>query len=338
MFQQRRPGAPRARRAHQPRRNLRAERAHGGARARSRAGPVARASAIGSRQLSDDRSDQRAGECARQFHADRRRFRWSARTTSVRSCTTGATRLRSTRSRPTIVPHAPLQQWAARMGTLPDPSETDHEAVAFLYNAQLRESTIRTPTEAVRTRFDRARSAARDGAAARVLHEPLRPAAAARAVDRRAAGLSRASRSGFSTSISARDPAASAPKARSTSSIAAITQSDEWRAEESRTRTPLTPSSFRAVISFNRDEFLERAESARSVLRGAGRAAAAGRACRSPAGRIFSGIAAWIFDVYLNERLHGTSPTAAWVVTENAIRATEEWRQQALTQSHDGDT
>ena len=59
-------------------------------------------------------------------------------------------------TRPTIIPHAPHQSWAARMGTLLDPSDLDHAAVAFLYNAQLRESTIRTPTEAVRSQFDRA--------------------------------------------------------------------------------------------------------------------------------------------------------------------------------------
>jgi hypothetical protein len=59
-------------------------------------------------------------------------------------------------SRPTIIPHGPYSQWAQVMGTLPDPSTTDHEVVAFLYTQQLRESTIRTPTESVRNRFDRA--------------------------------------------------------------------------------------------------------------------------------------------------------------------------------------
>jgi Astacin (Peptidase family M12A) len=50
-------------------------------------------------------------------------------------------------SRPTIIPHAPYSQFAATMGNQPNPSETDHAVVAFLYNQQLRESTIRTPTE-----------------------------------------------------------------------------------------------------------------------------------------------------------------------------------------------
>jgi hypothetical protein len=42
----------------------------------------------------------------------------------------------------------------------------------------------------------------------------------------------------------------------------------------------------------------------------------------------FLGIAAWIFDVYLNERLRGVSPTASWVMLENSIRATDEWRRK----------
>ena len=42
----------------------------------------------------------------------------------------------------------------------------------------------------------------------------------------------------------------------------------------------------------------------------------------------FQGIATWIFDVYLNQRLTGASPNAAWQITENAIRATDEWRSK----------
>jgi hypothetical protein len=42
----------------------------------------------------------------------------------------------------------------------------------------------------------------------------------------------------------------------------------------------------------------------------------------------FLGIAAWVFDVYLNERLRGTSPNAAWQILENSIRATDEWRSK----------
>jgi hypothetical protein len=42
----------------------------------------------------------------------------------------------------------------------------------------------------------------------------------------------------------------------------------------------------------------------------------------------FLGIATWIFDVYLNQRLTGASTAAAWTMTENAIRATDEWRSK----------
>ena len=123
-----------------------------------------------------------------------------------------------------------------RWGRCLEPCETDHDAVALLYDAQLRESTIRDAdrvgAHAVRSRG----SAARDGAAARVLHEPLRPAAPAGA--RRSTGgpIFSASRSGSSTSIWPRGPAASAPKARSTSSSPRSRSSDEWRHEEPGTR------------------------------------------------------------------------------------------------------
>lgn len=42
----------------------------------------------------------------------------------------------------------------------------------------------------------------------------------------------------------------------------------------------------------------------------------------------FLSLATWIFDVYLNERLRGTSENAAWALTENAIKLTEEWRRK----------
>ena len=42
----------------------------------------------------------------------------------------------------------------------------------------------------------------------------------------------------------------------------------------------------------------------------------------------FIGIATWVFDIYLAERLRGISPAAAWTLTENAIKATDEWRSK----------
>jgi hypothetical protein len=108
--------------------------------------------------------------------------------------------------------------------------------------------------------------------------------------------------------------------------VAAITQSSEWRTKNPG-RSPLTPAAFRAVISFDRDEFLE-------VLNRLDRYYAAPEGLQRPdglsigGGPDFLGIAAWIFDIYLNERLRGSSATAAWAITETAIRATDEWRRK----------
>ena len=228
-------------------------------------------------------------------------------------------------SRPTLVPHAPFQSWAATMGTLPDPSETDHQALAFLYDAQLRESTIRVPTEAVRTRFDRAELL--------LVMERLHAFYMSRYGLQRPQGLSIGGKPDFlgiaqwifDVYLAARSSGFSVEGAFDIV-LAAVTQSDEWRAKNPG-RTALTPASFRGVISFNRDEFLE-------VLNRLDRFYAAPEGLQRPdglsiaGGPDFLGIAAWIFDVYLSERLLGTSPTAAWVLTENAIRRTEEWRNK----------
>ena len=42
----------------------------------------------------------------------------------------------------------------------------------------------------------------------------------------------------------------------------------------------------------------------------------------------FLGIATWLFDVYLNERLRGGSATVAWQRVVNAIQSTDEWRSK----------
>jgi hypothetical protein len=42
----------------------------------------------------------------------------------------------------------------------------------------------------------------------------------------------------------------------------------------------------------------------------------------------FLGIAAWVFDVHLNERLSGGSPTVAWTRVVNAIQSTPEWQSK----------
>jgi hypothetical protein len=227
-------------------------------------------------------------------------------------------------TKPTIVPHAPYQDWSARMGTLPDPSEIDHAAMAFLYDQQLRESTLRTPTEPVRTRFDRADLL--------LAMERLHAFYMSRFGLNRPDGLSIGGRPDFigiaqwifDIYVAARSGGFSAEGAFDIV-VAAITRSEEWRAKNPG-RTPLTPAAFTPAIAFNRDEFLE------ALLR-LDRFYAAPEGLQRPNGLAiaggpdFLGIAAWIFDVYLNQRLTGATPTSAWIVTENAIRASEEWRR-----------
>jgi hypothetical protein len=107
---------------------------------------------------------------------------------------------------------------------------------------------------------------------------------------------------------------------------AAITRTDEWR-QKNPTRTPLTPAGFTSAVSFSRDEFLDvlnrldRFYSAPEGLRRENGLSIAG-------GPDFLGIATWIFDIYLAERLNGISPNGAWTITENAMRATDEWRSK----------
>jgi hypothetical protein len=228
-------------------------------------------------------------------------------------------------NKPVLVPLPPFEQWAARMGTLADPSDTDHNVVAFLYNQQLRESTIRTPTEAVRTRFER-----NDFLLAM---ERLHAFYMSRYGLQRAEGLSIGGRPDFQgiatwifdIYLGARSAGFSTEGAFDIV-VSAVTRTDEW-VQKNPGRAPLTPSSFRAVVSFSRDEFLD-------ALNTLDRFYSSTDGLQRPAGLSigggpdFLGIATWIFDVYLNQRLTGATPASAWVVTANAIRGTDEWRQK----------
>lgn len=229
------------------------------------------------------------------------------------------------RTRSTIIPHPPYQSWLTTMGTLPEPSQTDHDVLALHYNALLRESDIRFPTESVKTRFERNDLL--------VALERLHAFYMSRIGLHRPQGLSIDGRPDFlgiaqwifDIYLPARSGGFSTEGAFDIV-IAAITRTDEWR-QKNPGRTPLTPSSFRAVISFSRDEFLD-------VLNRLDRFYAAPEGLQRPnglsisGGPDFLGIATWIFDIYLNQRLTGASPNAAWQLTENAIRATDEWRSK----------
>ena len=91
--------------------------------------------------------------------------------------------------------------------------------------------------------------------------------------------------------------------------------------------TPLTPLAFTPYIRFDRNEFLsalqqlDRFYASQEGLQRRDGLSIAG-------GPDFLGIAAWLFDVYLNARLQGASANAAWVEVENAIRNTDEWRSK----------
>jgi hypothetical protein len=228
-------------------------------------------------------------------------------------------------SRPTLIPHAPYQRFATTMGTLPDPSGRDHEVLTFLYAQQLRESTIRTPTESVRTTFDRGDLL--------LAMERLHAFYMSRSGLQRDEGLSIAGRPDFlgiaqwifDVYLPARSGGFSAEGAFDIV-VAAITRSEEWRLKHSG-RPPLTPSAFTPVLRFDRDEFVD-------LLQRLDRFYASTDGLQRPAGLSiaggpdFLGIAAWVFDVYLNQRLGGASSTAAWVTVENGIRATAEWRSK----------
>jgi hypothetical protein len=228
------------------------------------------------------------------------------------------------RSRLTIIPHPPYSQFTTVMGQA-EPSETDHNVMALFYNAPHRESDIRVATESVRTRFEREDFL--------VAMERLHALYMSRVGLHRPQGLSIDGRPDFlgiaqwifDVYLPARSGGFSSEGAFDIV-IASVTRTDEWR-QKNPGRASLTPSSFRGTISFSRDEFLD-------VLNRLDRFYAAPEGLQRRdglsigGGPDFLGIATWIFDVYLNQRLTGGSPNAAWQLTENAIRSTDEWRSK----------
>lgn len=228
-------------------------------------------------------------------------------------------------SRPVMVPTPPYASFAATMGRATEPSETDQNVMALLYNALHHQSDISRATESVRTRFDRADLL--------LAMERLHAFYMSRIGLQREQGLSINGRPDFlgiaqwifDIYLPARSAGFSTEGAFDIV-VAAITQTDEWRTKNPG-RQPLTAASFRPVISFSRDEFLDvlnrldRFYAAPEGLQRSNGLSIAG-------GPDFLGIATWIFDIYLNQRLTGGSANAAWVAVENAIRATDEWRSK----------
>ena len=228
-------------------------------------------------------------------------------------------------SRPTIIPRPQYQGEAAQMGRAQTASDNDHNHMALLYNSQMAETAFRAPTEPARNRFARADML--------LAMERLHGFYMSRMGLQRPQGLSIGGRPDFlgiaqwifDIYLPARSAGFSATGSFDIV-VAAITRTDEWR-QKNPSRTPLTPSAFRPTVSFSRDEFLDvlnrldRFYSAPEGLRRENGLSIAG-------GPDFLGIATWIFDIYLAERLNGISANGAWTITENAIRATDEWRSK----------
>ena len=229
-------------------------------------------------------------------------------------------------SRPTIIPKPQYQSAAAQMGNrLAPPSDNDHNMMAVLYFSQMTESTIRVPTEGQRSRFDRGDML--------LAMERLHGFYMSRMGLHRPQGLSIGGRPDFlgiaqwifDIYLPARSAGFSTQGAFDIV-VATITRTDEWR-QKNPGRASLTPATFRPAVNFSRDEFLD-------VLNRLDRFYSAPEGLQRPnglsisGGPDFLGIATWIFDIYLAERLNGISPNGAWTITENAIRATDEWRSR----------
>ena len=108
--------------------------------------------------------------------------------------------------------------------------------------------------------------------------------------------------------------------------VADITQTDEWLAKHPGLQ-PLTRPSFNPQVRFDRGEFLDVLQRLDGFYR-APEGLQRPNGLSISGGPDFLGIATWMFDVYLNERLSGGSPNVAWTRVVNAIQGTDEWRQK----------
>ena len=111
--------------------------------------------------------------------------------------------------------------------------------------------------------------------------------------------------------------------------VASISQSGEWQAKHPG-QSPTTPQHCASPVSLNRTEFLQAMERLDAFYQ-------APEGLQRPDGLSidgapdFLGIAAWIFDVYLNARLAGRSSDVAWSEVVANIRNSDEWKQKHPT-------
>ena len=86
-------------------------------------------------------------------------------------------------------------------------------------------------------------------------------------------------------------------------------------------------ASFTPIVNFDRNEFLDalqKLDAFYADVNGLQRP----NGLSIAGGPDFLGIAAWIFDVYLSERLSGGSANVAWTRVVNAIQSTQEWKSK----------
>jgi hypothetical protein len=108
--------------------------------------------------------------------------------------------------------------------------------------------------------------------------------------------------------------------------VASITQSAEWRTKHPG-EMPREPRGCTSTLRFDRGEFLQAMQRLDAFY-------SAAEGLQRPNGLSingapdFLGIAAWVFDVYLNARLSGQSPEPAWNRVVAAIEASDEWKQK----------
>jgi hypothetical protein len=226
-------------------------------------------------------------------------------------------------SQATIIPRAGYGSYATTMGTSSTPTSLDRQAIHNLYANYFR--PIPVVYVSPNTRFERT-----DFLDAM---ERLHAFYYSRMGLNRPAGLSLDNKPDFQgiatwifdVYLGARSAGLS-PDMSFGIVVAEITQSAEWKSKHvgwtSGTHGPFTP-----VIRFDRNEFMEVLQRL-DVFYSAPEGLQRPNGLSIAGGPDFLGIATWLFDVYLNERLGGSSPTVAWTRVVNAIQNTEEWRRK----------